>query len=66
MANKMVNNNSNTEIVEKLVKVNRCTSVTKGGRKFSFSVIVVVGDKSLEKSLSRIRPVRILKYKDYL
>ena len=28
--------------------------------------IVVVGDKSLEKSLSRIRPVRILKYKDYL
>lgn len=28
--------------------------------------IVVVGDKSLEKSLSRIRPVRILDYKDYL
>ena len=28
--------------------------------------IVVVGDKSLEKSLSRIRPVRILKYQDYL
>ena len=28
--------------------------------------IVVVGDKSLEKSLSRIRPVRILKYQDFL
>jgi zinc protease len=28
--------------------------------------IIVVGDKSLEKSLSRIRPVRILNYKDYL
>jgi zinc protease len=28
--------------------------------------IVVVGDKSLEKSLSRIRPVRILNYQDYL
>lgn len=28
--------------------------------------IVVVGDKSLEKSLSRIRPVRILDYKDFL
>lgn len=40
---KMVNNN--IEIIERLVKVNRCTSVTKGGRKFSFSVIVVVGDK---------------------
>lgn len=28
--------------------------------------IVVVGDKSLVKSLSRIRPVKILKYEDYL
>jgi zinc protease len=28
--------------------------------------IVVVGDKSLAKSLSRIRPVRILKYEDFL
>jgi zinc protease len=28
--------------------------------------IVVVGDKSLIKSLSRIRPVRLVKYEDYL
>lgn len=28
--------------------------------------IVVVGDKSLEKSLARIRPVKILKYEDFL
>lgn len=28
--------------------------------------IVVVGDKSLEKSLSKIRPVRVLDYKDFL
>lgn len=28
--------------------------------------IVVVGDKSLAKSLSRIRPVRVVKYQDYL
>lgn len=28
--------------------------------------IVVVGDKSLVKSLSRIRPVRVIDYKDYL
>jgi zinc protease len=28
--------------------------------------IVVVGDRSLEKSLSRIRPVRILDYRDFL
>lgn len=39
----MVNNN--IEIIEKLIKVNRSTAVTKGGRKFSFSVIIVVGDK---------------------
>jgi hypothetical protein len=28
--------------------------------------IVVVGDKSLVKSLSRIRPVRVIKFEDYL
>ena len=28
--------------------------------------IVIVGDKSLEKKLSRIRPVKIIDYKDYL
>jgi zinc protease len=28
--------------------------------------IVVIGDKSLEKSLSRIRPVRVLNYQDFL
>lgn len=28
--------------------------------------IVVVGDKSLEKSLSRIRPVKVVNYEDYL
>lgn len=29
---------------QKLVNVRRCTTVVKGGRKFSFSVLVVVGD----------------------
>ena len=28
--------------------------------------IVIVGDKSLEKSVSKIRPVRVIKYEDYL
>ena len=28
--------------------------------------IVIVGDESLVKSLSRIRPVRVVDYKDYL
>ena len=33
------------EIIEKVIKVNRCTTVTKGGRKFSFSVIIVIGNR---------------------
>ena len=33
-----------TEIKEKLVSLNRVAKVTKGGRTFSFSAVVVVGD----------------------
>jgi small subunit ribosomal protein S5 len=35
---------SDIELVDKLVGVQRVTKVTKGGRTFSFSAIVVVGD----------------------
>jgi small subunit ribosomal protein S5 len=33
------------ELVDRLVTINRVTKVTKGGRTFSFSAIVVVGDE---------------------
>ncbi|NNC82728.1 MAG: 30S ribosomal protein S5 [Flavobacteriales bacterium] len=34
------------ELTDKLVTINRVTKVTKGGRTFSFSAIVVVGDEN--------------------
>ncbi len=38
-------NSSEVELKDRLVAINRVTKVTKGGRNFSFSAIVVVGDE---------------------
>ncbi|MBI2259829.1 MAG: 30S ribosomal protein S5 [Flavobacteriia bacterium] len=48
MAKQVLNRvkSADIELKDKLVAVNRVTKVTKGGRTFSFSAIVVVGDEN--------------------
>jgi len=44
MAMNNVKMNSDVELKDRLVAINRVTKVTKGGRTFTFAAIVVVGD----------------------
>lgn len=40
----MAKESTHGELIDKVVKIRRCAAVVKGGRRFSFTAMVVVGD----------------------
>ena len=40
----MANESGRSDFIERVVKIKRCAAVVKGGRRFSFAAMVVVGD----------------------
>jgi len=61
MANNNIETEQPVEIIEKIISINRVSKVTKGGKKLSFSALVVVGDTKgrVGVSLSKANEVAV-------
>ncbi len=59
MAMNKVKVNSDVELKDRLVAINRVTKVTKGGRTFTFAAIVVVGDGNGVIGYGLVRQVKL-------
>ena len=55
------NNKIVSDIKEKLVAINRITKVVKGGRRFGFAALVVVGNQKGSIGMARIKTIWCLK-----
>ena len=47
--------NDKTELSEHLVTINRAKKVVKGGRRFGFAAIMIVGDTKVELVLEQVK-----------
>lgn len=54
------NRDAEKEFEERVVTINRVTKVVKGGRRFRFAALVVIGDKKSASALVQVKPTKYL------
>ena len=52
------NRDAEKEFEERVVTINRVTKVVKGGRRFRFAALVVIGDKRAASALVQVKPTK--------